>query len=337
MRRLTRNLLAPLAFLAVAGAASAQCAGTNTFDALPDADRNAMIEAARQDPYGQGLLWRAEKDGRVINLVGTFHMSDARHDQTMAAVAPLLDASDAVFVEVTAEAEAAFQTLLGTRTDLTFITEGPSMIDRLGEERWAVVADHLRARGMPPFMGAKMQPWFLGMMLSVPPCAMAQMQDESSVLDKRIATAALDRGLPLSSLDDPDTILALLSGDPIDQQIADLELGLELVPTGQAGADGMVTSTALYFREEPRLFWEFAKQDVLSRADTPEKRAQLEESFAKMEQALLDTRNRDWIGPILAAPEQRLTVAVGAAHLIGDAGLPALLAAEGYILTRLPR
>ncbi len=53
--------------------------------------------------------------------------------------------------------------------------------------------------------------------------------------------------------------------------------------------------------------------------------------------ALLDGRNRAWIDRVAALVDggEQPFVAVGAAHMLGDAGLPALLAARGFTVERL--
>ena len=53
--------------------------------------------------------------------------------------------------------------------------------------------------------------------------------------------------------------------------------------------------------------------------------------------ALLDGRNAAWLDRIAGAIDegQRPFVAVGAAHMLGDAGLPALLAARGFAVARI--
>ena len=58
---------------------------------------------------------------------------------------------------------------------------------------------------------------------------------------------------------------------------------------------------------------------------------------ASLRQTLLTARNAAWLGPITAAIDrgERPLVAVGAVHMAGADGLPALLAARGYKVTRV--
>ena len=60
-------------------------------------------------------------------------------------------------------------------------------------------------------------------------------------------------------------------------------------------------------------------------------------SDKELRAALLTNRNTAWIEKIIAEMPQRgpLMIAVGAAHMIGDDGLPTLLTAKGYTVTRI--
>ena len=53
--------------------------------------------------------------------------------------------------------------------------------------------------------------------------------------------------------------------------------------------------------------------------------------------ALLTRRNASWLAPIeaLLADDPQPLIAVGAAHMVGDDGLVALLRARGYTVRRL--
>jgi hypothetical protein len=58
---------------------------------------------------------------------------------------------------------------------------------------------------------------------------------------------------------------------------------------------------------------------------------------ADLRAALFTQRNAAWAGRIgaMLRSGQRPFVAVGAAHMAGPEGLPALLAAQGFTLTRI--
>jgi len=61
-----------------ASAAVAQCVGENLIDALPQADRTALLDAAHAEPYATGNLWQATRGAETLYLAGTYHLDDPR-------------------------------------------------------------------------------------------------------------------------------------------------------------------------------------------------------------------------------------------------------------------
>lgn len=312
--------------------AQAGCAGHGLFDTL-DADRQAaLLTAAHKDRFGAGILWQVDGGGHRSYVLGTMHIPDPRLDSILTTVQPLLGKVEAVYVEMTKAEEKAFQKQV-ISTPATFsITDGPSLIDRLSPEEWGTLSDIAKRRGMPSFVVAKFQPWFLDVTLSIPACAIRDLRAGKRGLDRMLEARATKAGLPVQSLDTSDALIAMLTRVPLDEQVADLKAALA---AGLYDLLGHGTGTDLYFRQEQRLMWDaaidIARQKSTARPDWFEKVVQNEQ------QALLADRNQLWAPVITQQMQQRpILVAVGAAHLFGEAGVLAQLERDGFKLTRLP-
>lgn len=327
-----KGLLATVMLALWSGAAGAVCTGSNLFDALAPETRAELRHRAAQVPFSEGIAWRAERGLERITLVGTFHFDDPRHAATLAALQPALAEAQALLVEAGPAEQAALQTAMSERLDLFFVPSGPTLPERMDEPDWQRLAAAMRARGVPAFMAAKFKPWYAAMTLSVSPCALAEVTAGQVGLDGQLIEAAEARGLPVLALEPYDAALTLFDlisdGDQIDLIRAALL-------TAEAADDYTATLADAYFAGETRLIWEFTRHDALANSGMAP--AAVEAQLRLGEELLIERRNRAWLAPILAAAGRgTVLVAVGALHLPGEAGLLALLQAEGYTLARLP-
>ncbi|PSL18210.1 TraB/GumN family protein [Shimia abyssi] len=332
---MTRILLAILFFI-TSLPVHAACDGPSEFDALPS-ERRAELEArAANAPFHEGILWQAKKNGHTSYIVGTMHIPDPRHSIVMDRLTSELDAPEQLFMELSHADQQAFQHHLTANPALTLITDGPSLIDRLGDENWAKLQPHLSALGLPGFVAANYQPWFLGMTLSIPPCAMTELREGKPGLDRLIELWSTEANAPVQSLDNTKSLLDLLASDPLHEQVSDFKWSLSLgLPI--AGVDSNATLTALYFQEKIQLFWEYTQDKAQDYITTPEDKARLDAITAELQAELINARNLAWVdtlAPELAAAPA--VVAVGALHLPGDDGVLNLLSLRGFALTRVP-
>lgn len=327
-----RILCAALAALFLAAApVLAQCEGDNLIEALPPDIRAEIATRAAAAPFPEGNLWRATRDGHEITLVGTYHLPDPRHTGLMETLGPLLDGATTLLVEAGPEEEKALIDLMGRDPSILVAPEGPTLAEALPREEWQRLAQAMRDRGLPPFMASRFRPWYVTMLLSLPPCAMATAAEKSG-LDQRLIARADTAGTPVRALEPFDTALKLFDHMGQDAQLAMVRATLALEDRAE---DQMATLSATYFAEKPRLLWEYTRHIALTLPGTPP--AQAEAEFAAMEEALVNARNRSWI-PVIeaAADEGPVFVGFGALHLPGDEGVLNLLARNGWTLTRLP-
>lgn len=307
----------------------AACTGSDLREALSAEDSAALADAEAATPYAHGNHWRATRGDRVIHVIGTMHMHDPRLDPVEERLEPVIENSDLLFLEATEEDAKKLEHGLATDASLLLLqdTTLPEMLD---EEAWQKLADAARARGIPPFMAAKMQPWYLSLVLALPRCAM-ELATAGDGLDARVEDIAQAAGIARRSIEAYDTVFQVFNAEPLEEQLRMLQLG---VFPEDLSADLLITTVNSYFDEAHSDSWQLSRLMTFAHLDLPE--ADINAMLDEMEQKLLIDRNLAWIDVIEAAPEQRITVAVGAAHLMGESGVLNQLETRGYTLEPQP-
>lgn len=318
------------ALLLCAPQVRADCQGMNLLDLMPAAERKALTAAANAVPFPRGNFWRATKGDMQITLIGTYHLNDPRHAAAVARFAPDIAAAKTLLVEAGPEEEKALLQHMGRDPSLMTITEGPTLMQLLPPETWDRLAAAGTARGLPPFMMNKFRPWYVTVVLAIPPCAMAAMADPNG-LDQQLIDSALAAGVPVRALEPYDTIFSIFGVMSEQDQLAMIEQTLALE---DSITDFSETLADAYFDGDSRLTWELMRH--LSYQVPGYTRDQVDAEMAVLEEALMNSRNRAWI-PVIeeVAAEGPAVVAFGALHLPGQEGVLNLLQQEGWTITPL--
>lgn len=316
-------------FVSLPVAGFARCDGTDLIEALPDADRAALMDRADATSYPQGLLWQATRDDTAITIFGTYHFEHDHTAQHLTNLKPLIDHADRIYLEVSNDDQKQLQRDLANDPSLMFITKGDTLPDLLGEEDWQRLAEELHARAIPGFMAAKFKPFWAAMMLGIGPCESKSAMKSDNGIDKQIGDYAASVGKPSRSLEDYRKLLTLFDSFPQEEQL-DM---IRLMFAWPGNADDMsYTLRQRYLAQEIALIWEFSRQISLEFGG-PDATA----DFALFEDQLLIRRNHGWIDVLMQdALGQRVFLAVGAAHLPGEHGVLQLLEEQGFKITRLP-
>ncbi len=325
------RLVSLLLCLLVTHPALAACAGNDLRPTLGP-EEQARLQAALDDmPFANGNHWKATKGDATLHLIGTMHLADPRLDAPLARLQGVIERADLLLLEMTSEEEKALQDRLTTDPSLLLMPDA-TLPELLSESQWDQMSEALNARGLPPFMAARFQPWYVSVILAVPPCATA-IDLSAGGLDARIEGIAEKQGIPRAALEDVQTIFSAFADQPRDVQI-DMMLSALVDPA--INEDLFATLLASYFGEAPAEGW--AVSAILAERYSPIPSDTAAEIFATMEKELLIDRNRAWIPVLLDAADRHdiVVAAFGAAHLPGRDGVLALLQAEGFALERLP-
>jgi uncharacterized protein YbaP (TraB family) len=310
----------------------AACTGTDLIETLPPDQALALRTSAAQHPFADGLLWRAERDGAVVHLVGTLHFHDPRQDALLDRIAPLIDTAGSVFLELAGGDDKRLQQHIAQNPELAFIVEGPTLPMLLPEADWDRLRDAMAQRGYPGFLVAKMRPWMVMLNLGTARCVLEALQAGKHGVDQAIIRHAVASGKTPRRLEPFDTALKMFDSITPEEQLEMLSLSLyaeALNPNDQA-----ITLANAYYRQEIRLLWEWGLTLALQQ---PGYRVeQVMTDMARFETIILTDRNLSWMPHILNAAEQsEVLVAVGALHLSGETGLLTLLEQEGFKITSL--
>lgn len=322
--------------LVLAGATAAlatqtgtQCGGT---DLLADYARDkpeklaAMRAEAAETLNGKGVFWRIGKPGRKPSyLLGTMHMADPRIARLAGERAEALREADKVVIEnIEALDKGEAASALLRHQDLTLLTDGTTLEDRLDAATLANLREAAKARGMPFGVTKIMRPWLVATSIALPVCEMVEKRAGKPVLDGLIAERAKAAGKPLIGLETIEEQFSAMADLPETYHLAALK---ETLAMGDRAEDVMETMKQLYLAGDTGMIV------PLTKSFSPETSA--EGGYRRFEQSLIIRRNRLMAERALPHLEEGgVFIAVGALHLPGKTGLVEQFRAAGFRLTR---
>lgn len=142
---------------ALSGSAFANCQGTDLRQSLTAQERASFAQTVSALPYATGNHWRAVRADKVVHLIGTIHLNDARLDPITARLQGVVESSEMLLLEVTPKEEAALKADMLARPELMFL-QGDTLPDLLNEEQWQRLSAAMQARGIPPMLASRFQP-----------------------------------------------------------------------------------------------------------------------------------------------------------------------------------
>lgn len=323
-----RLLLAVLLIMSATWA-EARCTGTDMRNHLTPTGTIWLQEEVAKVPFAYGNHWVAQRGDRQVHVIGTMHEGDARMGPVVRKLRPVIRSADALLLEVTKHAADTHVSEIWQSPEAFLRKDPPFLPDLLSPTAWATLRDQLAAEDFDIDVVARMQPWFAGFFLDGSGCGGGF--GAYLGLDDRIEKVARQAKVPVGGLENPGAGMAALASQPLADQVKMLEWDL----TSTLNLDDqIVTMTEAYFGERLAEGILIQNQTLYGDLDVP--RSEIAQVLNGFQRRLLDDRNRAWIKVIDRTPGNSLVIAVGGAHLPGEAGLLNLLAKQGYTLTRAP-
>jgi uncharacterized protein YbaP (TraB family) len=266
--------------------------------------------ATRTDPANPAL-WRVDGPaGQSAYLFGTIHALPRAAAWRTPKVAAALDASDRIVVEIAAVNDdaataRAFQSLAHT-------PHQPPITDRVPADLRPKLAQAIALSGHRPADFADIETWAAALLLAQ---GSAGDNDPRNGVDRALINGAHPK--PVIELEGAQAQLSIFDRLPEPAQRA-------LLASVISGGDEDANALALAWRTGN--IAAIARETHAGMLADP-----------ALREALYVARNRAWTGTIAAILGHggHSFVAVGTAHMAGPDGLPAMLAARGYRVTRV--
>lgn len=259
-------------------------------------------------------LWRVSDADSSIYLFGSVHLFTKPVDWRTAQFDSILHTADHVYFEVVMDIE-AYSTITQITLTKGMFRDGRTLRDVLTPAQFTRLSTIADTVGADMAALERMQPWLATMTL------MQGAYPDTSAGVETLVDSDVDPGRK-RGLETAAEQMGFLSDAPLDEQVTTLMSTLDGIEMGAVSAlDELIDA------------WQSGDSGAL--AATIE--AQVTPEDAALYNRLLTERNARWIKPLekLLANDDRSLIIVGAAHLVGPDGVPALLRAKGYTVARV--
>jgi uncharacterized protein YbaP (TraB family) len=279
-----------------------------------------FLLAATPVKVNRGLIWLAEGDsGRQLYLVGSFHLAKPDFYPLGQAIDEAFERADNLVVELDVESLSQEETL--ALFSVGFNQDGLTLTDQLSPETLNLLS---RIETPAPMsLLQTMRPWMAAMTLEAL-FLLKRGYSDTYGLDSYFIKLAKKRSLPISELESPQEQISLFTDlTPKEQDLffqSVLEDGTSPVAPIEKYSDFWKDGDAVGFNEA-------MNQERL-------KKPELDHLFDR----LIVNRNKNLanrLTPFFYREGKVYFVLVGAAHLVGPEGIPALLAKAGFKVTQL--
>lgn len=271
----------------------------------------ACAPAAPPPEAPSPALWRIRDADSEIWLFGTVHVLPEHVRWRTPALDAAFAAADALMVETDVADQAGFAAAIAPQALLPADARLPALLDGDAAARLARVAAGL---GIDPDSLARTRPWLAALRLST---AFAEARGHRAAygVETVLTAEARAAGKPVRFLESPHAQIEALAGLSRGEEIRFLAAALRQMEQ-QPGA--LEAIDAAWARGDVQAL------EALMNAD-------LAEAGPNVRARLISARNRRWADEIAAELDGagRVFIAVGAAHLVGADGVPALLRARG--------
>ncbi|MEH6666077.1 MAG: TraB/GumN family protein [Brevundimonas sp.] len=289
--------------------------GVGLFAAVAGTPGFALAQDAAPSPGP--AMWVVSDADSTIYLFGTVHLLKPETQWRTPELDAALAQATELWLEVPNVDDQAAAMPLVQQYGLNI--GGAPISSLLTAEENAQLQAAAAAIGVPPQAMEVMQPWLVGLQVSVA-AAVRAGYDPASGVDTRLKAAADESGTAVRGFETLEQQFRFFHDLPQEVQLQFLRQSLATWEEAEAMLDGMVE------------LWAAGDVEGFDALVVDEMQAE----WGQLYDVLLVDRNVDWAGQIQTMLDGSGTtfIAVGAAHLVGDDSVQSVLEERGVTVTR---
>ena len=266
---------------------------------------------------GSHFLWKIEGEGGSAYLLGSLHVLTADFYPLSATINNAFADSKTLVEEVDID-ETNDPMVMMAALSKAMLTGGQTLDQVIAPDVYAEVKKRAENTGMPMMAIQRMKPWLVAITLMAPTLQAAGFKPELGI-DRHFFDRAKDSNMKRQALETMAYQLERFDSLPPKLQEELLKTTIEDLDKEVAGVKDLAQA------------WTFGNVAAMEKL-TLETMKDAPELYQK----LLVERNHNWIPHVETCLKEKAGcfIVVGAAHLVGPDGLPALLAKKGYKVTQ---
>lgn len=273
---------------------------------------------AAGDPGHPVSMWLVQGDNNRIYLLGSVHLLRREDHPLPGVIAAAYDDAEALYMEIDMDDLDAVA-MQATINRLGMLDGEQSLRDMMGEELYAEAQTAAEALDIPLAMLEKTEPWFAA--LTVEQLVLTRIGFNPAYgIEMHMLSKAGEDGKQVHGFETIEQQLGLLDGLSLEAQRDLLMQTLDKGANIREIMDQLIEAWRIGNTEylENQLLVEIAK-------------------YPELYEAIVADRNRNWVNTIdkLLGDDQDYLVIVGALHLVGKDGVPALLEERGLGVSQM--
>ncbi|WP_321397261.1 TraB/GumN family protein [Emcibacter sp.] len=263
-------------------------------------------------------LWMVEKEDAKVYFLGSFHVLPKELTWYQGDIEKAFRESGTLVLETVMDAQSQGEIAMVMMTN-SMLPQGYTLNGLLDEERYQKALKLALPLGLSEAQVARLQPWYLAIMLSVQ-TIVANGLDPASGVDHFLQGLAGSEGKTITGLETAKEQIEALSHHPLDVQTDMLSDTLDKMDQFDDYMNSYISA------------WASGDDEQIAGTMLEEMKA-----YPSMYEALLVNRNRNWVPKIAEFIETGGTVmiVVGMAHLVGEDSVLHMLEEKGYRIERI--